>query len=360
MADLADNMENLFLHAAAAKGLAFRVSVDPGLPPTLFTDQRRLEQILKNLINNSLKFTEQGKISLAFTQASEDVRFHSDTLVPAKTLAVSVADTGIGIPAEKQEAVFEAFQQADGSTGRKYGGMGLGLSIAKQLATVLGGEIHLRSEPEAGAVFSLFLPLQAEKKQPKKNCTCGSEPAEQEDRETNPLENQLYSTQQKSAELATYSRNTENNSKNDSIGVNIPVEQRDIITAFCRAENQNQGPIKKLLMMTEDTRIHSILVDFAESRNIEILEANTDLQAWNILRTQSISVPGNCLKVRQSWRNTRNGRKNQRRNRSQVPLRKCLKKRLMRILSCRINRYCWWMMICGTSFPFPLLCRPKA
>ncbi|XOF33389.1 MAG: ATP-binding protein [Candidatus Electrothrix sp. YB6] len=191
LADVAENMHNLFIHMAAAKGLAFQVSVDPALPSTMLTDRTRLEQILKKIISNSLKFTEQGEISLAFARPPADVQFRSDTLVPAETLAVRVADTGIGIPAKKQEAIFEAFQQADGSTARKYGGNGLGLSISRQLAALLGGEIHLSSEPEKGSVFILYLPFQfekcigedqqTEKKQPENDRTGGSEPAEQAD-----------------------------------------------------------------------------------------------------------------------------------------------------------------------------------
>jgi tubulin-specific chaperone A len=159
LADVADNAQAMFGHMAAAKGLEFNVFVAPDLPASIVTDRARLEQIIKNFISNSLKFTEQGGITLAFAKTRPDTDLRNCGLVPEESVSVSVADTGIGIPPDKQEIIFEAFQQADGSTARKYGGTGLGLSISRELAALLGGEIHLRSEPGQGSVFTLHLPL---------------------------------------------------------------------------------------------------------------------------------------------------------------------------------------------------------
>ena len=159
LADLADNAHAMFSHMAAAKGLFFKLFIDTALPDSIVTDRTRLEQILKNFISNSLKFTERGEVRLSFTWPEAKTRFRNKELRPEQTIAISVADTGIGIPAEHQQAIFEAFQQADGSTARKYGGTGLGLSISRELAALLGGEIHLHSEPGQGAVFTLYLPL---------------------------------------------------------------------------------------------------------------------------------------------------------------------------------------------------------
>ncbi len=159
LAEVAENARNIFSHMAELKGLDFSVSVDPLLPPALLTDRKRLEQIIKNFIGNSIKFTEAGSVRLAFAVPAAGVRFRREELAAEETIAISVADTGIGIPADKQKIIFEAFQQADGSTGRKYGGTGLGLSISRELAALLGGEIQLVSEPDKGSVFTLYLPL---------------------------------------------------------------------------------------------------------------------------------------------------------------------------------------------------------
>ena len=146
VARLADGLRGLFEPLAADKGLSFGVSVEPQVPATLYTDRQRLEQILKNLLSNALKFTEQGQVSLTLApQAGGGIVF-------------LVRDSGIGIAADQQEAIFEAFHQADGTTNRRYGGTGLGLSISRDLARLLGGEIQVQSAPGQGSVFSLSLP----------------------------------------------------------------------------------------------------------------------------------------------------------------------------------------------------------
>ncbi|MCI5149960.1 MAG: response regulator, partial [Candidatus Electrothrix sp. MAN1_4] len=158
LADLAENLKVLFGHMAKNKGLAFAVTLADDLPEAIFTDRQRVEQILKNFIGNSMKFTAAGRIELIFSRI-EASSSRSATLQPEQAIALSVKDTGIGIPEEKQRTVFGAFQQADGSTARKYGGTGLGLSISKELAALLGGEIGLISEPGKGSTFTLYLPI---------------------------------------------------------------------------------------------------------------------------------------------------------------------------------------------------------
>jgi CheY-like chemotaxis protein len=149
VADIADELKKLFEPLAKEKGVEFSIHVDQSLPAQIETDRMRLGQILKNLISNSLKFTNKGFINL-------DIRPHQTN---KKMANFSVKDSGIGIPEEKQGLIFEAFQQADGSTRRKYGGTGLGLSISKQLALLLGGDISLTSEPGAGSEFVVTIPL---------------------------------------------------------------------------------------------------------------------------------------------------------------------------------------------------------
>ncbi len=159
-----DNMQKQFQAGAEDKGLTFKITVSPGTPSSIVTDGQRLEQILKNFLSNALKFTAHGSVTMDIGQPGEDARFASDHLTPANTLALSVRDTGLGISAEKQRVIFEAFQQADGSTSRQYGGTGLGLSIARSLARLLNGEIQVKSKEGDGSTFTLFLPLERRSK----------------------------------------------------------------------------------------------------------------------------------------------------------------------------------------------------
>ena len=148
-----------FRHQAESQGLSFEVQIDPGLGRSIVTDSKRLQQILKNLMSNALKFTAQGSVRMRVLPARGGWRPDNVALGQASSVvAFEVTDTGVGIPVEKQKIVFEAFQQADASTSRKYGGTGLGLAISRELATLLGGELTLRSTPGIGSTFTLFLP----------------------------------------------------------------------------------------------------------------------------------------------------------------------------------------------------------
>lgn len=143
---LTGELKGLFEHMAREKGIEFNISRETGVPDLIETDQLRLEQILRNLLSNALKFTRKGSVVLTMRSAGQDISF-------------SVKDTGIGIPADKQQTIFEAFQQADGSTRRQYGGTGLGLSISRQLARLLGGDISLQSQEGKGSDFTLTIPV---------------------------------------------------------------------------------------------------------------------------------------------------------------------------------------------------------
>jgi signal transduction histidine kinase/CheY-like chemotaxis protein/CHASE3 domain sensor protein len=143
-----DNLWQLFETSARQKGLDFVVDVEPGVPASLYTDAQRLEQILKNLLSNAIKFTDEGKVLLRVSAAANG------------QLSFIVQDTGIGIRADQQDPIFDAFQQADGSTSRRFGGTGLGLAISRDLATLLGGAISVSSIPGQGSTFTLTLPVQ--------------------------------------------------------------------------------------------------------------------------------------------------------------------------------------------------------
>ena len=162
LGEVRDFVEGNFRQVAEQKGLEFTVHLTPEVPPALNTDAQRLQQVLKNLLSNAFKFTEKGRVELSIEVAQGDSSFKTEALRKAgSVLAFSVSDTGIGIPEDKQQLIFEAFQQADASTSRMYGGTGLGLTISRELAHLLGGELAVRSAPGMGSVFTLYLPLNA-------------------------------------------------------------------------------------------------------------------------------------------------------------------------------------------------------
>jgi len=160
MAAMKQHIERTFRQLASEKDLSFEVAFDDSLPPSIQTDEKRLQQIVLNLLSNAFKFTAQGGVTLRVRQASGGWSPTHPVLGDVDSaLEISVSDTGIGIPLDKQKLIFEAFQQADGTTSRKYGGTGLGLSISREIARLLGGELQVRSVPGEGSTFTLFVPM---------------------------------------------------------------------------------------------------------------------------------------------------------------------------------------------------------
>ncbi|ACU62993.1 response regulator [Chitinophaga pinensis] len=225
--EICNDMEALFGPIAREKNLALNVQVMSDAPALIETDKMRLEQILKNLLSNALKFTAKGAVTLQVTAVAQDpsiVRF-------------AVRDTGIGIPVEKQQVIFEAFKQADGSTRRKYGGTGLGLSISRELAKLLGGEIRLESEPGHGSEFVVTIPLrpQENREQPVQEAT------------------------QQQAEEVYHEAVRAKEKRDDYIATEIPQEIPD--------DRENLKAEDKIILIVEDdTKYAGILLDFTRKR----------------------------------------------------------------------------------------------
>ncbi len=160
LSNVLDSVVRPFRHEADTRAITLDVELDPALDPSMITDSKRLQQVLKNLFSNAFKFTEKGGVKLRVSAVKAGWSPDHPILSRAPTVvAFEVSDSGIGIPPEKQRIIFEAFQQADAGTSRRYGGTGLGLAISRELANLLGGEIQLRSAPGVGSTFTLFLPL---------------------------------------------------------------------------------------------------------------------------------------------------------------------------------------------------------
>lgn len=154
--NISENIHDYFKHGTNQKNIDFKILIDDDLPSQISTDQQKVEQIIKNFMSNALKFTAKGSITLHFHTTRDEYDKQKNTI------CISVIDTGIGIPENKQLDIFEAFQQADGSISRKFGGTGLGLSISRELAKLLGGQIQLKSKIKEGSTFTLLLPVSGE------------------------------------------------------------------------------------------------------------------------------------------------------------------------------------------------------
>jgi HAMP domain-containing protein/signal transduction histidine kinase/CheY-like chemotaxis protein len=259
--------ENTFRPISEAKQLRFNLEMDTELPEIIETDLQRLNQILKNLLSNAFKFTEKGEVTLRIYQAKKNWKTRNTVFDKVETvIAFAISDTGIGIPRDKQNIIFEAFQQAEGSTSRKYGGTGLGLSISRGLAELLRGVIELESELNNGSTFTLFLPLKISND--RKNISI----------ETDSNILALESVQMESANafvsypspfgLNNYYKNVSNNIINNGLDL---VSEMINETGDDRANIQSQD--KVLLVVEDDLNFAKIMIDKAHELNIKVVVA---------------------------------------------------------------------------------------
>ncbi|MCM2335224.1 MAG: response regulator, partial [Pseudomonas sp.] len=247
---LRENLERGFRHEAERRNLDFRVEFAPALGRELSTDPKRLQQILKNLLSNAFKFTERGSVQLRADVATAGWSPDHPVLSRApRVVAIEVADTGIGISPEKQKLVFEAFQQADAGTSRKYGGTGLGLAISREIAGLLGGELKLHSAEGQGSTFTLYLPLEY-----------------------------VGSVDGRSAESKAASR---------AEPPSISLQQHAPASALEEVPDDRyvlSSEMPTLLVVEDDPHFASVMRDLARSRGFQVLVANRGAEALRLVR----------------------------------------------------------------------------
>ena len=262
--ELQDYCSKTFRHVAEGKGLDFSIELGNALSGEIMhTDAKRLQQVLKNLLSNALKFTERGSVRLTIDKAVTGWRTDHMILSRAKSvIAFTVVDSGIGIQAEKQRIIFEAFQQADGTTSRKYGGTGLGLSISRELTRLLGGEIRLQSAPGVGSTFTLYLP---------QTYVTPAQPPRSEALTITPV-----LLEQAAAEP---------NREVDLILVS-PLEGQELVEELALDDDRNliQPGDSVLLIVEDDITFARILVDLAHDHGLKVLVALRGSSALSLAR----------------------------------------------------------------------------
>ncbi|MDZ7954835.1 HAMP domain-containing protein [Nostoc sp. DedQUE09] len=264
LAELGEQIERTFRQIAQSKGLGFTIEFTPELPNSIYTDVKRIQQVLKNLLSNAFKFTEHGEVRLRIAVAKLGWSNDNETLNRAQlVIAFSVSDTGIGIAPEKQKVIFEAFQQADGSTSRRYGGTGLGLSISREIARLFGGEIKLISQPGEGSTFTFYLPqLSAE-----------SRVLSAESRSTLP-------TTSASLRDATRTLSTSPYSPLPTTSASLSTSPHSALsTQHSALINDDRTTIERgdrvLLIVEDDVNFARILLDMAQQQGFKVIAAQT-------------------------------------------------------------------------------------
>jgi HAMP domain-containing protein/signal transduction histidine kinase/CheY-like chemotaxis protein len=271
ISEIASFVETTFKPISEARNLRFRIETDYSLPSSMETDIQRLNQILKNLLSNAFKFTEKGEVCLKITEAHNTWKSGNVNLDRAKkVIAFSITDTGIGIPQEKQSIIFEAFQQAEGSTSRKYGGTGLGLSISRGLAELLGGTIELESQAGYGSTFTLYLPIDNVPKIDPKNTPQSIQAIQH-----------LQMESKNSGEI--------NNLLGNLRITNDGIESRslDIVSEMINETGDDRSNIlpedKVIMVVEDDLRFGKIVIDKAHEYDLKVIVATNYLEVFDFI-----------------------------------------------------------------------------
>jgi CheY-like chemotaxis protein len=255
--EFARSMERNFKHLAEEKGITLDVNQAPDLPTAILTDRQRLDQVVRNLFSNALKFTTKGGITLTIARPDDQTDLSQIGLDQENTIAFSITDTGIGIPVEKQKVIFEAFQQADGTTSRKYGGTGLGLSISRELARLLGGELRLKSEEGKGSTFTLYLPQVLERRGKQQS------PQPQRPSPQKPSEAEEAPPQRRSTDTPQKAASEKSEPPQPSPGLeNIHDDRKDTSPSD-----------KSILIIEDDPKFAKILCDLSREKGFKVLVA---------------------------------------------------------------------------------------
>jgi CheY-like chemotaxis protein/signal transduction histidine kinase len=267
------NLKYQFNVIAQNKGLQFELQIEEGIPWTLITDGLRTEQILKNFLSNAFKFTSKGTVTLRICRPLTDAHFINKTLTVSNTVAFIVSDTGIGIVPNKQKAIFESFQQADGSTSRKYGGTGLGLTISRELAKLIGGEIHLVSQEDVGSTFTLILPLDME------NVSSTGDPMNGMASSIDIVSSAVNSSErillEDHTELALLAASAETKMTPQSIKFFIADDRNEI---------QPQKNEKVILIVEDDESLAKALLDLARAKGFKCIAAEDGFSGLQLIK----------------------------------------------------------------------------
>ena len=280
--EIANFVETTFKHISDNKNLRFTIELDPKLPTSMETDAQRLNQILKNLLSNAFKFTEKGEVKLRIYEAHKNWKQDHPGLVNAqKVVAFEIKDTGIGISKDKQNIIFEAFQQAEGSTSRKYGGTGLGLSISRGLADLLGGSIELISEIGMGSTFTLFLPIDYD-------------PTKAKREKPSNLQISEYKLAEGVADAAIQSVPTIKVSDTKDLDA-----LNEIINEVGDDRNNVQTGDKVVLVIEDDVRFGKIMIEKAHEMNLKVVVATQFGDVFDLVNkycpvavTLDVKLPG--------------------------------------------------------------------
>ena len=273
IAEIANFVETTFKPISEARNLRFQIEMDSHLPSGMETDLQRLNQILKNLLSNAFKFTEKGEVKLKIFEARQNQwKMGTPALGHAKkVIGFSITDTGIGIPTEKQLIIFEAFQQAEGSTSRKYGGTGLGLSISRGLAELLGGTIELDSTPGIGSTFTLYLPLDS-------YATAGT------------LVKEVKPAMKVIQQIETEAADNKIDDLINSLRItNEGIETRnlDLVSEMINETGDDRNAIqssdKVVLIVEDDFRFGKILIDKAHEKGLKAMLATNYLEVFEFI-----------------------------------------------------------------------------